>query len=779
MTPPFSSILAFAILTVPVLLLGCSDESEPASPAGSSAGLSSRAPESVAEWRQHRSQLDATVWSDEEAAGHHEQVLVALWDRLLAASGDPDATLAALTSVEFEDLRVGVPHLAERLDHGIERLEFGSPTRQLVSRQWADLLEDLARDGYELVQSEWHHARFVPPRDGTPARSSVSVVLHAFNPSSQQRVIVDGELAIGWSGAENALGHPIPKSIDATRLRVLRRSGDRAFQKIFTFAAKRGGKLSRLHPILLQDLDRDGFVDVVLVGGLRVLWNLGERGFRDAPLVDHLYRLTETGVIADLDGDANPDLLSTRGRGDLVLYRGDGRGRFVTEPLTTEFDEPLLGPSVLTVGDVDGDGDLDVWLGQYKPPYVGGQMPTPYYDANDGHPSYLLMNDGHGRFTDATEAAGLAAKRFRRTYASSFVDLDDDADLDLVVVSDFSGIDLYSNDGTGRFTDANETIRGDRHLFGMSASFADYDLDGRLDLFVAGMASTTARRLEALGLGREDRSDIQDMRMRMAFGNRMYLAGDTGWLEPDFHTDVARTGWTWGTTALDFDNDGDPDIFAANGHESGESTDDYCSDFWTHDIFDANSTPDESLAGLFAETTARLAQGKQSWDGYQKNHLLMNRSGAGFINIAFLFGVADEFDGRSAVSVDIDRDGRVDLVVVENLGDKGEKLHIYRNQLETTNHWIGIELREEGGGVSPIGASVVVQTESRTYVGRVITGDTLMGQHSTTLHFGLGVEDRVESIEVHWQSGSERTVLAPAVDRYHLILSNGSSSERT
>ncbi len=65
------------------------------------------------------------------------------------------------------------------------------------------------------------------------------------------------------------------------------------------------------------------------------------------------------------------------------------------------------------------------------------------------------------------------------------MDLDEDEDLDLLVVSDFAGIDLYHNDGSGRFDDANDSIRSDRHLFGMSASFADYDLDGRLDFFVA------------------------------------------------------------------------------------------------------------------------------------------------------------------------------------------------------------------------------------------------------------------------------------------------------
>jgi hypothetical protein len=337
------------------------------------------------------------------------------------------------------------------------------------------------------------------------------------------------------------------------------------------------------------------------------------------------------------------------------------------------------------------------------------------------------------------------------------------------VVSDFAGIDLYDNDGAGHFVDANDSIRSDRHLFGMSASFADFDLDGRLDFFVAGMASTTARRLEALGLSRADRAEVEDMRMRMAFGNRMYLASDEGWREPGFAADVARTGWTWGTTAFDFDNDGDPDIFAANGHQSGESTKDYCETFWTHDIYDADSTPNESLAILFDEATAGFAQGRESWDGYQKNHLLMNRGGRGFTNVAFLLGVADEFDSRSAVSGDLDRDGRVDLIVVENRGSDREKLHVYRNQLETDHHWIGVELAEEGEGFSPVGAKVVVHTADRAQVARVVTGDSLMGQHSTTLHFGLGSETRVEAIEVHWLSGASRRLTDPEIDRYHRV----------
>jgi hypothetical protein len=756
---------AIRLLCLVLLLLasaGCRDEA----PAPGAADK----PSSLADWKAMRAQLDESVWADETLAQSYEQTLVALWDALLRAGRDPSAKLAVLSSLEFEELTVGAPRPVEELDHDIRRFAFDASSRVFTRDAWADFLAELAREGYRLVQSEWHHARFVPASATSPARSSIAVVLHVVDDGTDRRLIVEGELAVEWSAQRDVRGNPIPAKIDATGLRMLTRAGPQPFQQVFGFALRDKGKLYGLHPVLLYDLDKDGFPDVVMVSGTRVLWNRGERGFREAPLLTHPYHLTESGVIADLNGDSYPDLLSTRARGDLVLYLGDEAGRFSGEPLTSpSFDPPLRAPSALTVGDVDGDGDLDVWLAQYKRPYEGGQMPSPYYDANDGYPAYLLLNDGTGQFSIATEAAGLAAKRYRRTYASSFIDLDDDGDLDLLVVSDFSGIDLYHNDGRGNFVDANDTIRSDRHLFGMSASFADYDLDGRLDFFVAGMASTTARRLEALGMGRDDRPEMQEMRMRMGLGNRMYLAADTGWRQPDFYEQVARTGWTWGTTAFDFDNDGDPDIFAANGNESGESTKDYCTNFWTHDIFDGESEPNPALEDLFNEVGSGINVGAESWDGYQKNHLLMNLDGKAFVNVAFLLGVADEFDSRSAVSGDLDLDGRVDLVVVENDRAGGQKIHIYRNQLETGNHWIGIQLQEEGDGISPVGASVTVRTAEQTHFGRVTTGETLMGQHPTTLHFGLADSTEVESIEVEWIGGTTRVIRKPEIDRYHLI----------
>jgi hypothetical protein len=321
------------VFAVVSLASGCGGDSEPAT----------SQPSSLREWEEHRSRLDETVWGDETEAQEYEQTLVALWDALLAADGRADATLSVLSALDFGVLKVGAARRIDEIDHGISRYDFGEPSRELAPGDWTELLQELAGRGYTLVQSEWHHARFSPASAGSAARSIVSVVLHVMEEGPNQRLIVEGEIAIVWSGLRDARGNPIPESIDATRLRLLRRDAAPGFQQILGYTTRHDGEISRIHPVLLHDLDRDGLDDVVLIGARRVLWNLGTRGFRDAPLADRSYLLAEAGLIADLDGDARPDLLSARARGDLVLYRGDERGLFRDERMAGAVQAALPG----------------------------------------------------------------------------------------------------------------------------------------------------------------------------------------------------------------------------------------------------------------------------------------------------------------------------------------------------------------------------------------------------------------------------------------------------
>jgi len=456
----------------------------------------------------------------------------------------------------------------------------------------------------------------------------------------------------------------------------------------------------------------------------------------------------------------------------LVLFKGSSKGTFDEPGRSVWSVTPHLKyAQALTCGDIDGDGDLDVFIGQYKIPYSRGQMPTPYYDANDGYPAYLLLNDGHGNFTDATAAAGLEKKRRRRTYSASFVDLDDDGNADLMVVSDFAGTDLYKNDGHGHFTDVTAQWLDEPHAAGMAHAVADFDRDGLLDLLVIGMHSPTVDRLAHLGLTRPDFPD-DARRTQLMHGNRLYLGQRAGgFRQAALSESIARSGWSWGCSAFDFDNDGFPDVYIANGHETKQSVRDYESEFWLHDAYVGSSKEDLVLAAYFSAKMSRTRGRGYSFGGYEKNRLYLNQQGASFLEVGHLMGVALEEDSRDVVADDLDGDGRVDLLVTtfEVWPEVKQTLRIFKNTLEDPGNWIGFRFREQGNGRSPVGARVTLRYSGRTRVQQIVTGDSYRSQHANTAHFGLGKAERVDSAEIKWANGQTLTLREPPVNRYHEI----------
>ncbi|MEW6159687.1 MAG: CRTAC1 family protein, partial [Verrucomicrobiota bacterium] len=449
------------------------------------------------------------------------------------------------------------------------------------------------------------------------------------------------------------------------------------------------------------------------------------------------------------------------------------KGRFVEPGRTVWLAEPRLKyAQTLTCGDVDGDGDLDVWLGQYKVPYEKGQMPNPYYDANDGHPSYLLLNDGRGNFSDATARCGLAEKRFRRTYSGSFVDLDEDHDLDLLVVSDFAGAELYHNDGAGNFSDATRDLIGGAAGFGMAHCLADFNRDARLDLLMIGMNSPTADRLDFLKLFRPGHENDRRFRPQMTFGNRLFTGRADGRFEPaSMNALIARAGWAWGCSAFDFDNDSWPDVYIANGHETLSSVREYEPEFWLHDIYVGRSQDDRVVDAYFI-SKARQTRGQGwSYGGNERNRFYLNETGESFLEVAHLLGVALPEDSRNVVTEDLDQDGRVDLLVTtfEAWPVRKQTLRVFRNQIEPMGHWIGFRFPETPRG-SAIGASVKIQTEGFGAVRQIVTGDSFRAQHAPVVHFGLGHRTRVERIEVRWTGERSMMLENPAIDRYHSII---------
>jgi hypothetical protein len=581
-----------------------------------------------------------------------------------------------------------------------------------------------------------------------------------------------------WKSEQDSRGQWLVDEIDASSLEIWERKGPPAFAEAQELAPKHELDLTApnanlLGSVIVYDLDGDGLDEIIVAFANKVFRNNGNWKFDEQPLLAQPpHSGLDTAVVADFTGDGVVDLLGVGLGGWPTLYTGEPGGDFPGPGREIkQVGERLIQPTAIAVGDIDGDDDLDVWLADYKKPYYQGKdMPEPYFDSNDGFASHLLVNLGGGEFSNETENAGLGPKRYRRTYSTSFIDLDDDGDLDLVVVSDFSGADIYLNDGAGHFTDVTDTMLDERTSFGMAGLFSDFNLDGLLDFYMVGMSSTTSRRLDRLGLGRSEFPEHQKMRSKMGFGNRMYLGrADHSLREVDLGSALARTGWSWGTVVLDFDLDADPDIYVANGHQSRATAQDYCSDFWTHDIYSEDAAEGANI-GMFLSDARKTGT---SWNGFEHNRLLMNIDGHRFIDTGFLMGVAIEADSRMVVSSDFDADGRPDLLISTREFSSGStsaervaRIWIKRNTMSHDRHWIGIRL---AGPRSPIGARIAVVSGDREQLHYVVTGDGFRSQQPPARVFGLGERDSVDYVLVTYPGGWEVRIESPRVDRYHVI----------
>jgi len=713
--------------------------------------------------------FDQTVFRHEVDAQAYESTFVALWDRLRSTEA-----FKVLRQFPFVRLEFPLPAEWKPVNLGVSGIRQATLNGEPISTDHAGYLAQLNKleaEGWRIIQTEWHHSEFRPGKNGLAPQSVVSFEIHSANSSTKRRAIIKGQLEVTWTPHKTNSGLRIPGTIKVQDAAITDYTGKPAFAELLQIDPKKvDAKLyPRVSPVMVYDLNQDSLPEIILAGCNLVYWNQGNGQFQHKPMLKNpIMPLGEAGILSDFNGDGHLDFVSTgKEDGLLRLWTGNAVGQFTAKPSVC-FHGKYENPHTMTAADIDLDGDLDLFVGQWKQPYLRGSMPTPYYDANDGYPDTLLLNDGVGHFTDGTESTGLATKRNRRTYSASFADLDGDHDLDLFAVCDFSGIDLYSNDGQGKFTDVTDRWVKQRHGFGMSHAVNDFNGDGALDIYMVGMSSTTARRLDRLGLGRDGFEKIDAMRAPMTYGNRLYLGGKTGFHQPDFSADVARTGWAWGCGSGDFDNDGDLDLYIANGHLSGNSALDYCTRFWCHDVYTGTSRPNETLDTFFSGTLQGLGS-NYSWNGFEHNHLFLNRNNNGFSNVAFLLGTAFEFDARSVVLTDVDVDGRPDLLVVQyDAKERQQQLFVMRNQIQTKGNWIGLHIPDQPG-LPANGATIQLHTSNRNDVRQLVTGDSFTAQHPATAHFGLGENQVVDKLVIRWPSGKTVTLTQPAVGQYHRL----------
>ena len=489
--------------------------------------------------------------------------------------------------------------------------------------------------------------------------------------------------------------------------------------------------------VALFDFDNDGRLDIFVVNGAPLAdptskgtipqkkgpkdWNRLYHQKTDGTFEDVTGKAGLQGVgygmgvaVGDYDNDGFEDLYVTAYGGN-KLYHNNGDGTFtdVTEKAGVGGDGWSTSAAWV---DLDGDGLLDlvvlrylqwdfddVWCGERREGYRA------YCHPDSFRPIAPLVyhNDGNGHFTEIAERAGLAKPG--KGLGIAFADYDRDGRVDLFVANDSMPEFLYHNIGRGKFEEvalsSGVAVDGEGHTYaGMGVDFADYNNDGLPDLLVTDLAS----------------------QMYALYRNN----GDGTFTYDSFPAGIGRMTMKhsgWGMRFLDYDNDGWKDLLVTQGHDL------------------------DTVELTFPDLR------------YKEHMLLARNTGKDFVDISAQAG--DSFQkawvGRGLATGDIDNDGRLDAVVTTNDGG----LHILHNSLQTENHWLTLQLVGHQSNRDAIGAEVKLTTAKGSQWATVTTAGSYLSSSDKRVHFGLGAETVARTIEIRWPSGSRQTLKDVRVDQ--------------
>jgi len=482
--------------------------------------------------------------------------------------------------------------------------------------------------------------------------------------------------------------------------------------------------------VALFDYDNDGRLDIFVVNGAPLSdptpkgtipkkagpkdWNRLFHQKKDGTFEDVTEKAGLHGVgygmgvaVGDYDNDGFEDLYVTAYGGN-KLYHNNGDGTFTDATERAGVAGSGWSTSAAWV-DLDGDGLLDLVVLRYlqwdfDDIYCG--------ERREGYRSYchpdsfrpiaplVYHNDGNGHFTEIAQKAGLAIPG--KGLGIALADYDRDGRIDLFFANDSMPEFLYHNKGNGTFEEvalqSGVAVDSEGHSYaGMGVDFADYNNDGLPDLVVTDLASQIYALYRNNGDG--------------TFNYESYPSG-IGLMT------MKHSGW--GARFLDFDNDGWKDLLITQGHDL------------------------DTIQLTFPDLR------------YKEPMLLARNTGKGFVDISSQAG--DVFQkpwvGRGLAIGDIDNDGRLDAVVTTNDG----ALHVLHNATQNQNHWLTLELIGHRSNRDAIGAEVKLVTAKGAQWATVTTASSYLSSSDKRVHFGLGSEATAQTIEIRWPSGIRQTL---------------------
>jgi hypothetical protein len=437
--------------------------------------------------------------------------------------------------------------------------------------------------------------------------------------------------------------------------------------------------------------------------------------------------------VGDFDNDGFDDLFVTYYGRRNILYHNNGDGTFTDATSKAGLDGPTRNWSTgCAFLDYDRDGRLDLFVAGYVDFNIAtaglpGSEPNCFsrgvavFCGPRGLPPahlYLYRNQGNGKFADVSAAAGITKASGCYGLGVLTGDFENRRWPDIYVACDSTPSLFFRNNGDGTFEERGVQAgiaydEDGREQAGMGVSAGDYDADGRLDIFKTNF---------------ED--DVPDLYRNEGDGTFTFRTFDA-----KLGSNLKYLGWGGGF--FDYDNDGWPDIFIANGHVYPE--------------LENHNHPEST---------------------YRQRNILYHNSGNGrFEDVSSAAGPGLELrrSGRGVAFGDLDNDGRLDILI----NNQNDPPTLLRNESESADHWISIRTVGTKSNRDGIGARVTLVAGGRRQIQEVTSGGSYLSQNDLRVHFGLGSASKVDLIEIHWPSGAVDKIENASADRFLTVEEGG------
>ena len=470
-----------------------------------------------------------------------------------------------------------------------------------------------------------------------------------------------------------------------------------------------GDKSLPIAPSALIDINNDNVDEVFFGGGMNqedAIFAYRDNKFVNISAEVNLPKKGNTvttvgSVSADFDNNGFTDLIVAREDGLTIFYNTDGK--FTSKKINTPINEKST-PAGITVGDIDKDGDLDIFLATYlKKELMEGQ--TIFEDYTYGSTSELLLNTGNENYVSITKQAGL--DYVHNTFQGVFVDIDNDSWLDLVVAHDTGEVRTYKNNGDLTYTmKSNPTTK--KFAYPMGIAVGDYNNDGLVDFMFSNTGSTLPRMLA--------KGDIKDASL---FNEKWILFKNEGnfkFTDAAEETKTADYEFSWGATFADMNNDGLQDLIVA-----------------------------ENYVDLAPNKLFRLP-----------SRFLVQKEDGTFAATEEKSGVVNPYFAITSLVSDFNNDGYLDMIWV-NI-DTQSLAYINKGG---TNNYLQVDL---GESVNVQGAKVTVTTATKTLTEWLVTGEGLASDQTALLQFGLEKETAVSKLTVHLANDKEISIDNPKIN---------------